>query len=279
MPGPAAPVVAGIWLWRAWRTYEAAMTAAELAQMAAEISNRKREALRVLRETIEKLSQEIDIKSSTYAAVDRGGHSTVSRRGGEGATFSEYIERKIPFRPAISTVCKMALAIPIQVPRRIRRKLPGEMVETSIEVLLKQTTASLMFEGVDDALEWKSPLKTEPTYDLGSRRAHLGSPSTRPGRMGSVFPFWPRPRGSVSPDLVIVEYRQQPFEVANVFAAVELKFPGDWVKAEQLGDYSRLMGRTDKVALMRIPEDCTDVTPGADRDGTTRRAPVRGGRR
>ena len=48
MPGPAAPVIAGIWLWRAWRTYEAARTAAELAQMVAEIANCKREALRVL---------------------------------------------------------------------------------------------------------------------------------------------------------------------------------------------------------------------------------------
>lgn len=278
MPGPAAPIVGAIWLWRAWRTYEAAMTAAEVAQVAADIASRKEQALRVLRETIEKLRSEIDVKSSTFAAADRGGRSTVSRRGTEGATFKEFIERKIPFRPAISIVCRMAISIPIQVPRRIRSRLPGNAVETSIEVLLKQTTASLMFEGVDEALEWRSPLKAEPSYDQASRRAHLGSPPTRPHRIGTVFPFWPRHRGSLAPDLVIAEYRQEPFEVPNVFAAVEIKFPGDWVKQAQLNDYSKLMNHKSKVALLRVPEDCTDVTPGDDDDRRPRPA-QRGGRR
>ncbi|WP_206858556.1 hypothetical protein [Lysobacter changpingensis] len=65
---------------------------------------------------------------------------------------------------------------------------------------------------------------------------------------------------------MIVEYRQQPFEVPNVFAAVEIKFPGDWVRKDQLDDYDDVMGGKDqkKVALLRVPEDCTDVTPGND---------------
>jgi hypothetical protein len=158
------------------------------------------------------------------------------------------------------------LAIPIQVPRRIRRRLPGDMVETSIEVALKQTTASLMFEGMDEALSWTSPLKAEPCYNRSNRSAYLGTPPTRPHRIGTVFPFWPRPRGSLAPDLVISEYRRQPFEVPNVFAAVEIKFPGDWVQKDQLDSYVGLMDREDKVALLRVPEDCTDVTPGGDAD-------------
>ena len=275
MAGPAAPIVAVIWAWRAWRAYEAAMTAAEMAEILTDMANRKQQVLAALRETIEKMRGEIDVKSSTFAAVDTGGNSTVSRRGGESGTFRAYIERRIPFRPAISVVCRLALAIPIHVPRRIRRRLPGDMVETSIEVALKQTTASLMFEGVDEALTWTSPLKAEPNYNAATRQAYLGSPSTRPHRIGTVFPFWPRPRGSLAPDLVIVEYRQQPFEVPNVFAAVEIKFPGDWVQDRQMRSYANLMGREDKVALLRVPEDCTDVTPGdadrAQRRGTKRR--------
>jgi hypothetical protein len=66
----------------------------------------------------------------------------------------------------------------------------------------------------------------------------------------------------LAPDLVIVEYRQQPFEVENVFAAVEIKFPNDWVKPDQMKDYVHLMNnQTQKVALLRVPEDCTGYRP------------------
>lgn len=91
----------------------------------------------------------------------------------------------------------------------------------------------------------------------------LGEPSTRPKRISELFPFWPRPRGSLAPDLVIVEYRQQPFHVSNVFAAVEIKFPRDWVNPDQLRSYVNLMGRDKrKVALLRVPEDCTGYQAG-----------------
>lgn len=90
----------------------------------------------------------------------------------------------------------------------------------------------------------------------------MGEPPTRPKRISELFPFWPRPRGSLAPDLVIVEYRQKPFDVPNVFAAVEIKFPKDWVRPKQLEDYSELMNRDrKKVALLRVPEDCTGYVP------------------
>jgi hypothetical protein len=236
--------------------------------MMRDIAQRKQQVKQVLRNTIESFSKEIDTKSSTFALVDKGGNSTVSRRGTEGATYKEYIERKIPFRPAISIASQWALAMPIKVPRRVRRKIPGEVVETTIEIALKQTTASLIFEAIDGALDWKSPLKAEPNYYRTSRKAALDRPgSTKPYRVSDIFPFWPRPRGCIAPDLVIVEYRQQPFEVPNVFAAVEIKFPGDWVKPDQIKAYDNIMGGENqkKVALLRVPEDCTDVTPGDDK--------------
>lgn len=257
MPAPVA-AAAVIWGYRAWRAYEAyetAMTIKETAEAAAEVARRRKEVQRVLNSTIESLKNEIDVKSSIFAVVDKGGNSTQSRRGTEGRDYKEYIERKIPFRPAISTVCRLALAMPIKVPRRVRKKIPGDAVETTIEVALKQTTASLMFEGVDEILDWKSPLKAEPCYKR-SGEPYLGTPATRPHRIGTVFPFWPRPRGSVAPDLVIVEYRHLPFERTNVFVAVEIKFPGDWISADQLRQYALVMKDSSKVALLRVPEDC-----------------------
>ncbi|WP_420994270.1 VRR-NUC domain-containing protein [Cupriavidus sp. 30B13] len=269
LPAAAAAVV--IWGYRAYRAYaayETAQTAKEAAEMALEIARRKDEVKKLLDSTLSSLKKEIDLNIATLAAVDHGGRSTVSRRGTEATTYRQYIERRVPFRPAISVVCNWALAAPIKVPRRIRRKIPGEAVESTIEIALKQTTASLVFEAIDDILDWKSPLKAEPNYNGNSGKAMLGEPPTRPMRVSEVFPFWPRPRGSLAPDLVIVEYRQQPFEVDNVFVAVEIKFPGDWVKQEQMDNYVDLMGNnTRKVALLRVPEDCS----GFNRDANSRK--------
>ncbi|MCY1242149.1 hypothetical protein D9M72_550930 [compost metagenome] len=200
--------------------------------------------------------------------VDKGGNVTASRRSGEVDQFKEYIQRKIPFRPVISVVCDLAYKFPIVVPRRVRKKI-SETGAEFVDVQLKQTTASVMFETIDSLLEWKSPLKAEPNYNKASRSAYLGSPSTRVKRFNDMFIFWPRPRGSLAPDIAIVEYRQEPWETKNVFAAVELKFPGDWAQAKQMDDYTALMtapGGTasqgkQKVALMRIPEDCVDLVP------------------
>nr|WP_314570176.1 VRR-NUC domain-containing protein [uncultured Pseudomonas sp.] len=279
MPGPLAPAVARIIdsayrAYRANQAFENTKTAAELAQFAQEIVERRQQIKTTLRATIEAMTREIEVKSSTFAVVDSGGNSTVSRRGQENITFKEYIERKVPFRPAISQVCTVALRLPIKVPRRIRKKIAGNTVQTTIEIALKQFTASLFFEAVDEALDWRSPLKAEPNYNGTSKKALLGEPTTRPKRFGSaVQPFWPRPKGMLAPDLVVVEYRQDPFETENVFAAVEIKFPGDWVVKKQMTDYVNLMkpstginpdkiGR-EKVALLRVPEDCT----GFETDG------------
>ncbi|WMD19179.1 VRR-NUC domain-containing protein [Achromobacter seleniivolatilans] len=285
----AAPVIAAggaaavramlVWgnrAFRAHRANEAAQLAVESAEVLAEISKRKKEVETVLKDVIKGLKEEIDIKSSTF--VRTGGNATVSRGRNENVTYKHYIERKIPFRPVISTVCQWALKSPIKVPRRIRKKIPGEVIETTIDVLLKQTTASLVFEAVDDLLEWQSPLKAEPNYNGTTYAAMLGEPSTRPQRISDYFPFWPRPKGSLAPDLVIVEYRQKPFDVSNVFAAVEIKFPNDWVKKKQMTDYLRLMNKdTEKVALLRVPEDCTGYKSDADEKAKNgRQTPRRG---
>lgn len=272
MPGPLAPAVARIidGAYRAYRANQAienTRTAAELAQLTLEIAERRKQIKDTLRATIETMAREIEVKSSTFAIVDPGGNSTVSRRGQEHIEFKEYIERKVPFRPAISQVCSVALQMPIKVPRRISKKIAGDTVKTTIEIALKQFTASLFFEAVDEALGWRSPLKAEPNYNSSSKKALLGEPVTRPKRFGSdIQPFWPRPKGLLAPDLVVVEYRQEPFETENVFAAVEIKFPGDWPKQRQMSDYVELMtpqtginpakiGK-EKVALLRVPEDC-----------------------
>ncbi|WP_211460890.1 VRR-NUC domain-containing protein [Collimonas silvisoli] len=273
MPLPAAAAAALLWGYRAYRVYQAVETAATIAEgveFTAHLAERREQIKKVLKSVIESFAQEIDKKSSTFAQIDHGGRSTISRRGKEGTTYKEYIERKVPFRPAISIACTWAKDSPIKVPRRIRKKVGGELVAMTIDVFLKQTTASLIFEAIDETLDWQSPLKAEPNYMNG--KAWLGEPPTRPRRISEVFPFWPRPKGSLAPDLAIVEYRQQPFHVPNVFVAVEIKFPRDWVKNKQMDDYVKLMNQdTKKVALLRVPEDCTGYKPEESQAGESSR--------
>lgn len=269
---PALPLLArgGQVAWRLYSAYEAAQTAAEAKKLVNELNARKQEFPNIFKSTIEQIKNEIEINTKTMEKVGSTGRSTLHRRGSEGTTYKEYIDRKIPFRPAISLICNAALNSPIKVPRRLRKKIPGEVIETTIEISLKQTTASLMFEVIDEVLEWRSPLKAEPNYDKTTKAPYLGSPETRPHRISDIFPFWPRPKNSLAPDLVIVEYRQKPFEPNNVFAAIEIKFPKDWVKIRQLEEYSYLMtpasgpnpkkAGKEKVALLRVPEDCTSST-------------------
>lgn len=145
-----------------------------------------------------------------------------------------------------------------------------------------------MFEVIDEVLEWQSPLKAEPNYDKTTKMPYLGTPETRSHRISEVFPFWPRPRNSLAPDLVIVEYRQKPFEANNVFAAIEIKFPKDWVKTRQLDEYAYLMTPTsganpkktgkEKIALLRVPEDCTSSATEID-EGKKSRENKKGKRR
>jgi len=59
--------------YRANQAYENAKTATELARLAVEINERRKQIKKVLQDTIEAMAREIDLKSSTFAAVDRGG--------------------------------------------------------------------------------------------------------------------------------------------------------------------------------------------------------------
>jgi hypothetical protein len=288
MPIPAAAGIPAIisvlgrfapWGLRAWAGYEAVKTGADVIETALDFDLKEVEALKKkvekeIDEAIESLQGEIDENIRTFAAVDPGGNSTVSRQAGEGATFKEYIERKIPFRPAISLICKLALEHPITVPRLIRnilkRKTRKDLTESDyVQAELRQITASILFVIIDETLKWQSPLKAEPNYKP-SGEPYLGSPPTRVARIVKFdYAFWPRPRGVLSPDLVIVEYRQKPWTVDNVFAAVEIKFPRDWVRNEQLNDYSKVMKNKNKIALLRVPEDCVGM-PQKSKGGKTK---------
>ncbi|ADQ83997.1 VRR-NUC domain-containing protein [Methylovorus sp. MP688] len=266
-------IEAGVIGWRAYEAYQAAQAmvdAAELAKAVAQYKAFLKEAV------LDNLKHEIDVKSSQLARVDSGGNTHAWRTQSEvrdQATFRPFINRRIPFRLPISHVVKLANEHPIKVPRRLRTMVSasGELRHRTIEVALRQYTASVCFETVDAILDWKSPLKAELAYNPDTKAPYLNAaPPTRPKRVGNLpFTFWPVPRGALIPDLTIAENRHQPAALTprdNVFAVVEIKFPNDPIRKKQLEDYSKLV-EEHRVALMRVPEDLHVSLRPKTRDG------------
>jgi hypothetical protein len=153
----------------------------------------------------------------------------------------------------------------------------------------KQLVASLLFEEMDDSIEWASPLKAEVCFGPQFQEPKIDpkGPKTRLLRSGmkeggiTINPFYPLPyniKNAISADLAIPDYRGKPMEKANLFAVIEIKFPGDGIRnSDQFDRYDDLskvcaakktdqttlartngktvVGKGCRVALFRYPED------------------------
>jgi hypothetical protein len=248
------------------------------------------EAKKALRETIEALEKEIESKIDekeevawllAAAGADPQGPMTrkAQGRGAGDVVINAAIEQKIPFRQVIGLVCDKAANLPVldlrkkkglkiqdlpkvkrelleQLLMKTAEELAGVDLEQFILVRMKQLAANLMFEFIDNCLEWRSPMKCEvsfgPKPDFADHPLAPGS-ATRLLRKGKVNPFYPAPHrgeGSIAADLVITERRKKRCDKGNLFAIVEIKFPGDRLIPEQFDNYRRLLdhGATIKTA-------------------------------
>lgn len=177
------------------------------------------------------------------------------------------IKQNIPFRKFISAVCEQANKTPkisLRRPKGSEIKLKDlphakraallkllsmtaeqleltDEIDKLIVVRLKQLVANFLFEFQDRELDWASPLKAEacfgppqlfddPPIEAGTR--------TKLHRVGSpINPFYPYPiskHGIISADLAIPDYRKDPLTKKNLFAVIEIKFPGDSIEKNNL---------------------------------------------
>ncbi len=261
------------------------------------------EAKEKLEETIRKLKEEIDLNIDERAevvllqeATAQDPQSEITRRGQRWGTRNNAIkaavQKKIPFRRTISEVCERAAAMPVIQLRRkpgvhvsdlpnAKKQVLAEILRKGVETItdvdledflvvrLKQLSASLMFEFIDYALEWRSPLKCEVSF--GPPNTYTDHPAgdtpTRLARVGLTSPFYPVPapnnqRGSISADLVIPEYRRQPCTKTNIFAIVEIKFEGDRIDAEQLRKYGEVLKEGARLKTLANPVRLGDRDAG-----------------
>jgi hypothetical protein len=240
-----------------------------------------------------------------------------TRREGEydgRPEIKQAIQEKIPFRQVISKVCGMAQAMPLPQLRKERgRNIPTSKKQVLTELLregwdllsdvelegllvvrLRQLTANIIFEFIDHLLDWTSPLKCEVWFGA---EPGFADPKVEEGtklvRAGNTVPFYPPPhgRGSTGADLVIPERRHEPCAKKNIFAIIEIKFPGDRIEDEQFQRYIRLLeaaarekdgdgnfgiNRRDgmntsmggRLSLFRFPEDAAVSRSNAQSSGS-----------
>jgi hypothetical protein len=208
------------------------------------------QAKQELEKLIQKLKEEIDQKIAekeevaillAAAGADKQGQMTrkAAGRGTGNSLINAAIEQKIPFRKVISEVCDKAEKMPVLQLRKkqgikvadiakAKRKALEALLATSVEhiadvdldtfivVRLKQLATSLLFEFVDYALDWKSPMKAEVSFGpypgYSDHPLEAGS-ATQLKRVGKISPFYPMPppnqrKGSISADLVMPVYRK-----------------------------------------------------------------------
>lgn len=251
------------------------------------------EAKKQLEKLIKDLKDEIDnlVDQKEQVAVLRSAagvdpqNPTTQRASGRGANdavIKAAIEQKIPFRRIISEVCEKADTMPVIQLRKkqgvsvrdlpnAKRKALEEILRVGLDkvadvdldglilVRLKQLATSLMFEFVDHCLDWVSPLKAEVTFGPPKQFTdHPVERGTKLQRVGKVSPFYPFPQpnnrhGSISADLVINEYRKQRTDKNNVFAIVEIKFPGDKIDRKQFEQYDDLLIEAAKTKTRANP--------------------------
>ncbi len=253
-----------------------------------DIGKAKEEVRKVILSIQEEIAQKIEEKEEVaillaLEAADPQGQNTrkATGRGATEATINAAIEQKIPFRDAISKVCAAADRMPILSLRRkkgvsikdlpkAKRKVLEELLALSVEELsdveldaflvirLKQLAVNLLFEFVDECLNWASPLKCEVNFGPAPGfEDHPVQGATRLKRVGKVNPFYPTPfqyrRGSISADLMISEYRHQRPDKGNIFAIVEIKFPNDRIEAKQFDGYASMLKAAAAVKTIRSP--------------------------
>ena len=244
------------------------------------------------------------------------------RKGDNTPTIIAAIKQAIPFRQVIGKLCEAADNAPmIQLRRRSgikpsdllsKKKLVMEALlkledltevdvidglDDFITVRLKQLVLSFLIEFIDEMIDWRSPLKAEVCF--GPRLAGFRDPPLEDGtklkRVGtSLNPFYPMPireQGALSADIVIPDYRKEPMKKENLFAIIEVKFPGDRIKNKQFRQYDELsrvaarmktkittlactngnlpVGKGCRVALFRYPEDMPKTKKPGSRSGNS----------
>jgi hypothetical protein len=221
----------------------------EIKDLSQAMINEAFEAVKgVVEEAGQEMKKEANRKASELRVIATGSPNPTAPRQPD---FRDYYQRKIPFRPVICKLLCFADKNPVLGKRRLPAPQAGADEEIKYRVLeLRQLAAAIAFDLLDHAIDHKSFIKSEVAF---RRDGSAYMDGLQPKRLGQTY--WRKPRGSVSPDIAIVENRFEPPSRSNLFAVVDFKFRNDRIDSVQIQRYD-LTFTKPKVSIIRMPEDC-----------------------
>lgn len=169
--------------------------------------------------------------------------------------------RPLPFLPLLHALATFALAFPVRPDSRRYEPQPGEesVLHAGGDDKPKvRRDAHRSFATLLDACDyqagwWNAPFKSELAF-AASGMPCTGMPSPRPARKGECH--WRKPKGSLSPDLVVVPTEQpasHPCHASRLAHAVELKLTADSLGLNQSQNHFDMFGR-DHFHLLYAPD-------------------------
>ena len=178
-----------------------------------------------------------------------------SRASSVGAWYEVYTKKPILFKSVICKVCCFSNQIGGATGKAPKKETIADKVISLWGCLrhLRQKAVQVIFALVDIVMEHKCPIKAEVIYDKKTKQPLMVSGANPPRHKFMETPG----SGRFGADIIVVKNIMKAPTLDNILHWVEVKFldSQDPPDEEQMDDYTRFLGNSTKLAMIRVSAD------------------------
>ena len=178
-----------------------------------------------------------------------------SRASSVGAWYEVYTKKPILFKSVICKVCCFSNQIGGATGKAPKKETMADKVIGLWGGLrhLRQKAVQVIFALVDIVMEHKCPIKAEVIYDKKTKQPLMVSGANPPRHKFMETPG----SGRFGADIIVVKNIMKAPTLDNILHWVEIKFldSQDPPDEEQMDDYTRFLGNSTKLAMIRVSAD------------------------
>ena len=178
-----------------------------------------------------------------------------SRASSVGAWYEVYTKKPILFKSVICKVCCFSNQIGGATGKAPKKATATDKIISLWGGLrhLRQKAVQVIFALVDIVMEHKCPIKAEVIYDKKTKQPLMVSGANPPRHKFMETPG----SGRFGADIIVVKDIMKAPTLDNILHWVEVKFldSQDPPDEEQMDDYTRFLGNSTKLAMIRVSAD------------------------
>ena len=178
-----------------------------------------------------------------------------SRASSVGAWYEGYTKKPILFKSVSCKVCGFSNQIGGATGKAPKKETIADKVISLWGGLrhLRQKAVQVIFALVDIVMEHKCPIKAEVIYDKKTKQPLMVSGANPPRHKFMETPG----SGRFGADIIVVKDIMKAPTLDNILHWVEVKFldSQDPPDEEQMDDYTRFLGNSTKLAMIRVSAD------------------------